>query len=138
MGPVPAVPLTKLADVGPGGQRIRDAYIKSEMPTKSGRRALWHHKTDVTQSMAAQADMYIEPKAGRAHLADKYWEQRSRMLLPHRLWLPLARVAAVILPETGAGFYLDTMQPSPPRAGKSSMPLPELHPRIANLAGTAG
>lgn len=103
LGSVPTVPLNKLAEVGPGGQRIRDAYIKSEMPTQSGRRALWHHKTNVTQSMTAQADVYIEPKASKAELADKYWEQRSRMLLPHRLWLPLARVAAVILPERVLG-----------------------------------
>ena len=102
-GSAPFVPLRKLADVGPGGQRIRDAYTKSEMPTQSGRRALWHHKTDVTQSMAAQADVYIEPKASKIKLADKYWEQRSQMLLPHRLWLPLARVAAVILPERALG-----------------------------------
>jgi len=53
--------------------------------------------------MAAQADVYIEPKADKVKLADKYWEQRSQMLLPQRLWLPLARVAAVILPERALG-----------------------------------
>ena len=30
-------------------------------------------------------------------------EQRSQLLLPHRLWLPLARVAAVMLPEQAVG-----------------------------------
>ena len=102
---VPMVPLLNLADVGPAGQRIRDAYTNSAMPTTSGRRALWYHKTDVTRSMRAQTDVYIEPKpSDRARrLADSYWEQRSNMLLPHRLWLPLARVAAVILPEQAVG-----------------------------------
>ena len=102
-GTVPTVPLSDLADIGPEGRRIRDAYTHSDMPTPSGRRALWYHKTDVTQSMRAQTDVYIEPKESKRHLADSYWEQRSQMLLPHRLWLPLARVAAVMLPERAVG-----------------------------------
>ena len=83
-GTVPTVPLSDLAEVGPAGQRIRDAYTHADMPTQSGRRALWYHKTDVTQSMGAQTDVYIEPKESKRHLADSYWEQRSQMLLPHR------------------------------------------------------
>ena len=100
---VTTVPLSELADVGPAGQRIRDAYTRSTMPTTSGRRALWFHKTDVTQSMMAETDVHIEPKASKRHLADKYWEQRSDLLLPHRLWLPLARVVAVMLTEKAVG-----------------------------------
>ena len=118
LGAVSTVPMNQLADVGPAGQRIRDAYTKSDMPTKSGRRALWHHKTDVTQSMAGTADVYIEPKAGREHLAEKYWEQRARMLLPTRLRLNLARVAAVILPEQVVGSLWTPCQPHNPNFAK--------------------
>ena len=100
---VPTVPLGELAAVGPAGQRIRDAYTHSEIPTLSGRRALWYHKTNVTQSMAAQTDVYIEPKESKRHLADSYWEQRSQLLLPHRLRLNVARVAAVMLPDRAVG-----------------------------------
>ena len=96
-------PLSALADVGPAGQRIRDAYTYSLMPTASGRRALWHHKTDVTQSMLVQTDVYIEPKKVKHHLADKYWEQRSQLLLPSQLRLNLSRVGAVILSELAVG-----------------------------------
>ena len=103
LGATPTVPMNQLAYVGPAGQRIRDAYSQSDMPTKSGRRALWHHKTNVTQSMAGTADSYIEPKEGMEHLAQKYWGQRGRFLLPARLRLNLARVAAVILPEQVVG-----------------------------------
>ena len=91
------VPLSEIAEVGPEGRRIRDVYRRSDLPTASGRRALWHHRTGVTQSMRADADSFIEPKDDRRHLADRYWEQRGRLLLPHRLWLPLARMAAVTL-----------------------------------------
>ena len=100
---VPTVRLDSLADVGPEGRRIRDSYTRSDLPTSSGRRALWHHKTDVTQSMATEADSYIEPKPAKRHLADSYWEQRSRLLLPHRIRLNLVRVAAVMLAEPSVG-----------------------------------
>ena len=113
-GTVPMVPLSKLADIGPEGRRIRDAYTRSDMPTTSGRRALWHHKTDVIRSMRAETDVYIEPKKSKRHLADRYWEQRSQILLPHRLWLPLARVAAVMLPERAVGSIWMPCRPHDP------------------------
>ena len=118
-GSVPAVPLSELAAIGPEGRRIRDSYTASAMPTVSGRRALWHHKTDITQSMTAQTDVYIEPKEGKRHLADRYWEQRSRLLLPHRLWLPLARVAAVMLPERAVGSIWTPCRPHDPDIAKA-------------------
>ena len=110
-GAVPTVTLSDLADIGPEGRRIRDSYTTSDMPTQSGRRALWYHKTDVTQSMRAETDVYIEPKKSKRHLADSYWEQRSQMLLPHRLWLPLALAAAVMLPERTVGSIWTPCRP---------------------------
>ena len=103
--------LSEIADVGPEGRRIRDSYRRSAMPTLSGRRALWYHKTDVTTSMRARADSYIEPKQGKERLADSYWEQRSALLLPHRLWLPLAHVGAVMLAERALGSMWTPCRP---------------------------
>ena len=97
------VSMSRIADVGPGGQRIRDAYTRSDVPTASGRRAFWYHKTNVTQSMSARTDSYIEPKQEKQGLADRYWSQQSRFLLSHRLWLPLVRVTAVIVNEQAVG-----------------------------------
>ncbi len=110
-GSVPMVPLSDLADIGPAGQRIRDAYTHSDMPTQSGRRALWYHKTDVTRSMRAETDVYIEPRVSKRHLADSYWEQRSQMLLPHRLRLNVARVAGVMLQEQAVGSIWTPCRP---------------------------
>ena len=116
---VATVTLKRLADIGPEGRRIRDAYTKQDMPTKSGRRALWHHKTGITQSMAAETDVYIEPKSGKGKMANDYWEQRSRLLLPHRLWLPLANVAAVMLPEPAVGSIWTPCRPHDPSIAKA-------------------
>ena len=99
------VRLDAIADIGPTGRRIRDTYRKFALsqPTHSGRHALWHHKTDVTRSMSAQTDVYMEPKIGKEHLADKYWEQRGRLLLPNKVRLNTARVGAVIVEMPALG-----------------------------------
>ncbi len=102
-GLFPALPLEKMADVGPAGQAIRGAYVRSDMPTSSGWRALWHHKTEVTQTMLAQTDSYIEPKSGRGQVADNYWSQRGRLFLPARLRLNTTRAASVFLEEPALG-----------------------------------
>ena len=127
-------PLRRLADVGPEGRRIRDAYTKQQMPTALGRRALWHHKTDAIQSMSVEPDVYIEPKTGRELLADDYWAQRSDMLLPHRLWLPLAHVAAVMA-RARRGVDLDSLPRHKPRFRQTAVPVPELHAGPAAMLG---
>ena len=134
-GAVPMVPMSDLAEVGPAGQRIRDAYTHADMPTQTGRRALWYHKTDVTQSMGAQTDVYIEPKESKRHLADSYWEQRSQMLLPHRLWLPLARAAAVMLPERAVGSIWTPCRPHDPDIARALCLYLNSTPGLLSLLG---
>ena len=134
-GSVPTVPLSQLARIGPAGQRIRDSYTTSEMPTALGRRALWYHKTNVTQSMRAETDVYIEPKEAKRHLADSYWEQRSDLLLPHRLWLPLARVAAVMLPERAVGSIWTPCRPHDPAIAKALCLYLNSTPGLLSLLG---
>ncbi len=95
--------LSDLADVGPAGQRIRDAYRRIMTPTRSGRGALWRHDTETTQTMRAETDSFIEPIPSKRHLADAYWGQRSRLLLPARMRLNTARVAAALLDLSAVG-----------------------------------
>ena len=134
-GAVPMIPMSDLAEVGPAGQRIRDAYTHADMPTQSGRRALWYHKTDVTQSMGAQTDVYIEPKESKRHLADSYWEQRSQMLLPHRLRLNVARVAAVMLRERAVGSIWTPCLPHDPDMAKAVCLYLNSTPGLLSLLG---
>ena len=108
------VPFSRLAAIGPAGQRIRDAYTRSQMPTLSGRRALWFHKTDVIRSLEVETDVYIEPKKSKGRLADRYWEQKGWVLLPHRLRLNLARVAAVTVPQAALGSIWTPCRPYRP------------------------
>ena len=95
--------LDSIAEVGPAGQGVRGIFRKSDQPTASGRRALWHNKTDVTTSMRAETDVYIEAIKGKESLADRYWEQRSRLLLPAKVRLNTARVMTAMLDERAIG-----------------------------------
>ena len=132
---VATVPLNELAEVGPEGRRIRDAYTNSEMPTKLGRRALWYHKTEIIQSMAAEADVYIEPKPSKHSMANGYWEQRSNLLLPHRLRLNLARVGAVMLPEAVVGSIWAPCRPHDPGISKALCLYLNSTPGLLSLLG---
>lgn len=89
--------LRKIAEVGPAGQRIREAYRRTSMPDEQGRRALWQHDTTVTQSLFALPDTHISVVPKYADRAETYWRQRSRVLLPTRLNLPTTKVTTVRL-----------------------------------------
>ena len=102
-GLFPFLQLGKIANIGPEGRRIRDAFTKSEMPDADGRVALWQHDTEKTQSMAADADTHIIAKTDKAHLAANYWRQRSRLLLPMRARLNTVRVLSVRLDTPAVG-----------------------------------
>ena len=68
-------PMGNVAEVGPGGQRIRDVFTKHSSADQAGRRALWHNDTDKARSLQARSDVYIHTKPGEREqrLADKYW-----------------------------------------------------------------
>ena len=132
---VSTVSMDELAEVGPEGRRIRDSYTRSAMPTPSARRALWYHKSDVTISMRAETDTYIEPKKSKRDLADKYWEQRSETLLPHKLRLNVARVACVMLPEKAVGSLWTPCRPHDPRISKALCLFMNSTPGLLTLLG---
>ena len=69
--------------------------------------------------MLAEPDVCITPKPSRLHLAEKYWEQRSQMLLPTQLRLSLARVSSVMLPEEALGSRWVPCRPHDPELIKA-------------------
>ena len=132
---VSSVSMDELADIGPEGRRIRDSYTRSAMPTPSARRALWYHKSDVTVSMRAETDTYIEAKKSKRHLADRYWEQRSKILLPHKLRLNRMRVACVMLHEPAVGSLWTPCRPHDPGISKALCLFMNSTPGLLTLLG---
>ena len=88
-------PLNQIASVGPAGQGIRGIFDRSTVPGADGMVALWHHQTDVTQSMSARVDTHVVPKSGKESNAKHLWEQRGTMLLPTRARLNTVRMLSV-------------------------------------------
>ena len=92
-----SISLGKISLIGPAGQRIRDAFVRSTMPDEQDRIALWQHDTEITQTMTAKWDSHLSAKPALAHLADKYWLQRSTLLLPNRIRLNTVKTVSVRL-----------------------------------------
>ena len=99
----PVMKLGEAAEVGPAGQAIREAFVRSKMPTSDAMRALWDHKTDVTRSLAASTDTAIAPKPGEEKRARAHWERKGRLLLPTRAFLPTTRSMTVVLDSAALG-----------------------------------
>ncbi len=96
--------LGEVAEVGPAGRRIRDAFTRSQIAT--GQQAHWDHKAHLIRSIHSQPDCWIAPKSGKQHLAKQYWDRRQRLLLANRIRLNTMRLLAVCSdqPSVGSAF----------------------------------
>ena len=88
--------------------------------------------------MLAETDVYIEPKPSKGHLADKYWSQRSNLLLPTHLRLNLTRVSTVMLPEQSVGSLWTPCRPHEPNTTKALCLYLNSTPGILALLGPRG
>ena len=98
-----SVALGKIAEVGPAGQGIRGTFDRSSMPGTESMWALWHHKTEVIQSMAADTDVEIVAKPGKERQAERLWERRGTLMLPTRVRLNTMRMLSVRLDVPALG-----------------------------------
>ncbi len=95
--------LSGIAHIGPDGRGIRGVFDRSAMPGKDGMRALYHHKTNVIQTMSANTDTYIVPKNGKTAAARRLWSQRGFLMLPTRARLNTVRMLSVRLDQRALG-----------------------------------
>ena len=91
--------LGTLADVEPGGQRIRDAFIKAARRQNPDMRALWAHKSARQTTMRTGPDEFLVAKKGRQDYARYLWEKRSNLLVGNRMRLNLTQTPAVFSDE---------------------------------------
>ena len=107
-----SVALGKVAEIGPDGVGARTAFNRSSLPGIEPMSALWHHKTDITQSMSASTDTYIDPKPGKERQAKSLWERRGTLMLPMRLFLKTTRVLSVRLDTPALGSLWTPCKPA--------------------------
>ena len=114
-------PVCALAAVGPGGQRIRDAFRKARQRQNPDMRALWHHKADRQTAMRTGPDEFLvpTPRAHRTGYDRKLWAMRGHLLLANRMWLNLAATPAVWSDEPILGSAFIPVTPRNGNGGNS-------------------
>ena len=84
-----------LCHIEPGGQRIRDAFLRNPPPDAPWTvPILWDHPTEIQTTMNAQADVFGAPKSGRVDYAQHLQGKASRLLVANRLYTYRVRVSA--------------------------------------------
>ena len=117
-GSLGCVALGDLAEVGPDGRSTQLTYKRGDIaePDEHGRWGLWFNNQErpATTGAPPKQTMRVRPdcsllrkpntkKRNMADLADGYWEQRGRLLLPTRIRTGIARTFAVRLVEPVLG-----------------------------------
>ena len=105
------VPLDHVASIGGQGRSVPTAYHRRTLPGRSGRRAFWEHDTRSVDAIQQTAEDHIEPKEQHEQLAERYWAERSRLLLSERVRLNTGRVLGVWLQQPAIGSAWVTCRP---------------------------
>ena len=105
------VSIKDIAKVEPGGQRVRDAFKKSQIP--HSKKALWNHKSDIQKSLLTAPDTSIIAKNGKERLADKYWNMKSHLLIVNKFGWKTFRVTSVFTSSKILGSAFCPIKPLP-------------------------
>ena len=107
-----------LCHIEPGGQRIRDAFLRNPPPGAPWTMPiLWDHPTEIQTAMNAEADVFGAPKPDRVDYAEKLRGKASRLLVVNRLRTNTVRVSACYAPQ--------------PLLGSSWIPVRPISPNLA-------
>ena len=105
--------MKEIAEVGPAGRRIMDAFKHASKPDKTGRVCLWfNNQTEETKngklpkrSMRQSHDTYIHAKSGKKNYAEKKWDERGRLFIPEKARTTTASTFAVLAEEPCVGVH---------------------------------
>ena len=106
----------QLCYIEPGGQRIRDAFLRDLPPDAPWTTPiLWDHSTDIHVSMNAEPDVVAAPKPDKEDYArDTLLGKASRLLVANRLYTHQVRVAACYAEEPLLGSAWVPVRPKEP------------------------
>ena len=106
------VRLGNVADVGPGGQRIRDAFDRHANDDPSAKPILWMHETGVRTTIAAEPDTIASPKhKKRDYALDILWPKAGRLLIACKINTNAIRTTSVLLDEPALGSAFVPVRP---------------------------
>ena len=68
--------------IGPAGQRIRDAFRRCDgSDTRGAVHVFWSVSSKLRKRMGTSPEEWAYPKPVKKHLADRYWQQRSHLMV---------------------------------------------------------
>ena len=108
-------PAGTLCHIEPGGQRIRDAFLRNSTPDAPWTvPILLDHSTEIRTAMNAEADVYGVPKPDRVGYAKHLHRKASRLLVVNRLRTNTVRVSACYAPQPLLGSAWIPVRPISP------------------------
>ena len=81
-------------EIGPAGRRINDAYKRCDEGAPGAKPVFRSISSKIRQTMLSEPDDWQSPKAGKAKMAEGYWQSRSRVLLASRYRTTVNQLAA--------------------------------------------
>ena len=106
------VRLGKIAEVEPGGQRIRDAFDRSVSGDSDAKTILWDHKSELRTTMATEPDTIASPKDGRRdYVNNTLWPKAGRLLIAGKININVVRTTGVILDKPALGSMFIPVRP---------------------------
>ena len=82
-------------EIGPSGGAIRAAFKKSTKSQNGSIKGFWSISSKLRQTMQCIPEQYAQFKPEKVHLAERYWNKRSHVLLAERYRTTNSRLSAL-------------------------------------------
>ena len=96
-------PAGRRFEIGPAGRRIRETYGACEEDASGCVRLFWSNSGELRRKMRGEPEDWRRPKSGRENLAQRYWQQRSHLLVAARCNVVSGRLTAIWSPIPAVG-----------------------------------
>ncbi len=96
-------PIDQHYDIGPAGQRIRDAFRECEAEAEGAVTLFWSIDSELRRSMRGDPESSRASKPRKERLAESYWRQRSHVLVAQKYRTTSSRLTAVWSPDASVG-----------------------------------
>ena len=96
-------PMGRNHEIGPAGQRIRDAFEQCQLGDQEAVPIFWSVSSKIHNTMRSSPEAYGLPKMGKQALANKYWHRRSCLLVAQKYNTMSGRLTAIWSPSPSIG-----------------------------------
>lgn len=91
--------LGDIAQIGPDDLTKAQAFSRTSSRQSENMMALWYHKSEKRTAMRAEPDQMITARRGKEHIAQRWWDRRSNLLIANRLY-PVRNATPIVFLDT--------------------------------------